>query len=129
MYCANLFLFQSSLHIEVWDYDEKVDDAIDSFTIPLSVPLDQFNLSHSLTVQGKLEFGILTLNYGNLTTDQTTCAAESSTQPVWIPMAVLFLVVAIAFAITSIALAIMVWCSKKEVQLLSASKLTANKGS
>ena len=74
MYCVSLFLFQSSLLIEVLDDDECwVDDAIDSFTIPLSVPLDKFNLSHSLTVQGKL--GILTLSYGNLTTDQTACPA------------------------------------------------------
>ena len=73
MYCVNLFLFQSSLHIEVWDGDDWEDDAIDNFTIPLSVPLDRFNLSHSLTLQGKL--GILTLNYGNLTTHPTTCPA------------------------------------------------------
>ena len=86
MYCENLFLFQSSLHIEVWDYDDKVDDAIDSFTIPLSVPLDKFNLSHSLTVQGKLGVENLTLNYGNLTTDPMTCPATIQLQPNAVPM-------------------------------------------
>ena len=71
---------QSSLLVEVWDYDDAVgqpDDPIDNFTIPLSVPLDKFNLSYSLTVQGKV--GNLTLNYGNLTTDPTICPAIQPT--------------------------------------------------
>ena len=71
---------QSSLVVEVWDGDySMINDVIDNFTIPLFVPLDKFNLSHSLTLQGKLGVGNLTLNYGNLTTDPMTCPA--ATQP------------------------------------------------
>ena len=68
-------LFQNSLVVEVWDddYNENPNELIDNFTIPLSVSLDKFNLSHSLTVQGKV--GNLTLNYGNLTTDPIMCPA------------------------------------------------------
>ena len=73
---------QSSLLVEVWDFNDVVgqpDNPIDNFTIPLSVPLDKFNRSHSLTVQGKLGVGTLTLNYGNLTTDPTMCPAIQPT--------------------------------------------------
>ena len=59
-------------------YEGDQDDVIENFTIPLSVPLDKFNLSHSFTLQGKL--GNLTLNYGNLSIHPTTCPATIQLQ-------------------------------------------------
>ena len=61
--------------VEVRDYDEWFSDGdlIDSFTFPLSSPLNNFNSSNSLTVPGQNGVAILTLSYGNLTTDPTPC--------------------------------------------------------
>ena len=64
--------------MEVWDWDIDYpdtvadDDEIDNITIPLSSPLDKFNVSNSLTAQGHHRVGNLTLSYGNLTTDPTS---------------------------------------------------------
>ena len=58
--------------MDVLDYDESNDDEeIDNFTFPLSSPLNEFNSSNSLTVQGHHKVGKLTLSYGNLTIDPT----------------------------------------------------------
>ena len=59
--------------MEVWDSDANEDDKVDNFTFPLSIPLNKFNISNSLTVQGHYRVGNLTLNSGNLTTDTTSC--------------------------------------------------------
>ena len=65
--------------MEVWDYDDaNEDDKIDTFTFSLSTPLNKFNLSNSLTVQGYHKIGILTLSYGNLTADPTPCNSMNS---------------------------------------------------
>ena len=69
--------------MEVWEKEFcpelADDDEIDNMAIPLSSPLDKFNLSNSLTVQGHHNVGNLVLSYGNLTTDPTS--SNSAVQP------------------------------------------------
>ena len=66
----------------MWENDAgySVDDKVDNFTFPLTSPLDKFNLSNSLTVQGQYRVGNLTLSYGNLSIDLTT-PCNSVVQP------------------------------------------------
>ena len=65
--------------VEVWDDDvggtddDKEPDFIDNFTFPLSNPLNKFQSSNSITLQGNQNIGNLTLSYGNMTTDPTPC--------------------------------------------------------
>ena len=79
----NFILSKSSLTVEVWEHDTNgwysEKDEIDIFTIALSSRLHKFNLSNSLTVEGHHRVGNLTLSYGNLTTDPTSCT--SAVQP------------------------------------------------
>ena len=68
--------------MEVWDYDDlNADERIDNFTLPMSSPLNKFNLSDSLTVQGHHRVVNLTLSYGNLTGDPTQCNSMDSPLP------------------------------------------------
>ena len=79
----NFILLKSSLTVQVWEDDKEYghfeDDKIDNFTITLSSPLNKFNPSNSLTIQGHHRVGNLTLSYGNLTIDPTSCS--SAVQP------------------------------------------------
>ena len=67
----------------MWEDDgfELFNNIIDSFTFRLSNPLDKFDSSNSLTVQGHHKVGILTLNYGNITTDPTPGNSKESPLP------------------------------------------------
>ena len=79
-----LISFKSSLIVEVWDDDDDLvsqDDMIDIFTFPLSNPLDKFNLSKTLTLQGLRGIGKLTLSYGNMTTFPIPCNSMDSPMP------------------------------------------------
>ena len=77
-----LFSFQGLLTVEVWEDDgfEPFNNINDNFTFPLSNPLNKFNSSISLTVQGHHKVGNLTLSYGNLTTDPTQYAVQWNVQ-------------------------------------------------
>ena len=61
--------------VEVRDYNGWFSDGdlIDSFTFPLSSPLNKFNSSKSTKVQYYGGVAMLTLSYGNLTADSTPC--------------------------------------------------------
>ena len=65
--------------MEVWDYDTpNDDDIVDIFSIQLSSPLSVFDQSNPLTVQGYYGLGNLTLSYGNLTMESTSCSSMDS---------------------------------------------------
>ena len=70
---------QSLLIVEVWDADKNPDDKIDNFTFPLNTSLHKFNTFNSHTVKGYYGIGKLTLTYGNLTVDETSCTAAVPT--------------------------------------------------
>ena len=61
--------------VEVRDYNGWYSDGdlIVTFTFPLSSPLNKFNTSNSTKVQHMSGVAMLTLSYGNLTTDPTPC--------------------------------------------------------
>ena len=67
------------LLVEVWEDDGYKDDIIDNFTIPISNPLRVFDQSNPLTLQGVYGLVNLTVIYGNLTMEPTSCS--SSPQP------------------------------------------------
>ena len=77
--CCNIYitllLLKSSLNLEARDYNGRFSDGdlLDSFTFPLSSPLNKFNSSNSIKVHGYQGIVLLTLSYGNLTTDPTPC--------------------------------------------------------
>ena len=77
--CIKFCFSQSLLIVEAWDADENPDDKIDNFTFPLNMGLHKFNTSNSLTVKGHYGIGKLTLTYGNLTVDETSCTAAVPT--------------------------------------------------
>ena len=54
---------------------------MDNFTFPLCNPLNKFNSSNSLTLQGHYKVGNLTLRYGNLTTDPTILSSMENPSP------------------------------------------------
>ena len=69
--------------MEVWDYDaENNDELIDRFTFQIFNSLISFSQSHPITVPGMYGIGRLTLRYGNLTTDSTSC--NPAVQPTYI---------------------------------------------
>ena len=80
-----IYSFKSALNVEVLDADffaGQTADKIDHFSFRLSTSLNKFNSSTSLTVQGQYGIGKLTLSYGNLTTDTTSCQTiDSPTSP------------------------------------------------
>ena len=78
-----IILFKSALIVEVWDYDiESDDEKIDDFTFLLYGPLSSFCQSSPITSQDNYGIGNLTLIYGNLRTDSTSC--KSAVQPTFI---------------------------------------------
>ena len=67
---------KSTLIVEAWDRDDgDPNDKIDQFNFTISAPLSSFNESNSVTQEGSLGIGKLTLSYGNLTTDPISCPA------------------------------------------------------
>ena len=77
----HLYFHQKTvLVLEAWDYDSAaeagVDDKIDNFTITISGPVDTFNHSNSMTLQGENGIANLTVNFGNLTTDTADSKVE-----------------------------------------------------
>ena len=75
--------------MEAWDFDAgDPDDKIDQFSFPIFGPLSSLNESNSVTQEGSLGIGNLTLRYGNLTTDPISCTdtvQPSSTFDLYIP--------------------------------------------
>ena len=72
---------KGSLVVEVRDSNGWFSDGdlIDSFTFTLSSPLNKFNSSNSTKVNGYHGVALLTLNYGNLTADPTSCNSVECT--------------------------------------------------
>lgn len=66
--------------MKVWDHGSPdADDTIDDFTFLRSEPLSMFDQSNPSTTQGIYGIGNLTLIYGNLTTDSTSCNSAVQT--------------------------------------------------
>ena len=81
-FVRNLITFQTTLHVDVWDdpADESGMDIhlIDNFTIAIPGTVSNcIDWSNSLTVQGQLGIGKLTLAYFNLTTDPITSCSSA----------------------------------------------------
>ena len=74
------FIFKSSLIVEVLDTETggQKPDKVDHFIFPLCSPLNKFNSCNPLICQGLYGIGILTLSYGNLTTDTTSCSSMAN---------------------------------------------------
>ena len=62
--------------MEVWDTDATIgndDDITDKIHLPNILFLISFDLSNPITVLGKYGIGNLTMSYGNLTADPSSC--------------------------------------------------------
>ena len=79
-YLLFLLYMQISQHVEVWDDDPPAggDDVINNFTVAKLGSLFDFDQPNSLTVNGTVGIGKITLAFHNLTTNPRTCSAEDN---------------------------------------------------
>ena len=77
----NSALIKSSLMVEARAYNGWFSDGdlIDSFTFPLSSPLNKFNSSNPIKIHGLHGVAQFTLSCGNLTTNPTPCNSVECT--------------------------------------------------